>query len=80
MERSACSSWSMLFAGFTLTIVRFLDSALRATLEMTKSAWRNGKEQGSGRDGRFLDSALRASLEMTGGRRGEWNRLAWGVG
>ena len=27
----------MLFAGFTLTIVRFLDSALRAALEMTKS-------------------------------------------
>ena len=37
--------------------VRFLDSALRAPLEMTKREWRNGKEQGSGRDGRFLDSA-----------------------
>ena len=35
-ERSACSYWSMLFAGFTLTIVRFLDFALRASLEMTR--------------------------------------------
>ena len=35
-ERSACSYWSMLFAGFTLTMGRFLDSALRASLEMTK--------------------------------------------
>ena len=62
-ERSAHSPGRCFCLFYPGQACRFLDSALRAPLEMTGGE--NASLEMTG--GRFLDSALRAPLEMTGG-------------